>query len=150
MEVIAFNNMVWDLLRDISSNMDVVFKPVYDKYGLTVMQVRILGHIKNQEHTIGSLGKNLCIAGGNISAMCRKLEKEGFIERFRDKADERIVKVTLSDKGENAVNDIEECLQLSYYSLLSEELPENLEDIIRGLQKLNSILGKLRDLDMSF
>lgn len=147
MEVIVFNNMVWDLLRDISLNMENAFKPLYDKYGLTAMQVRILEDIRLQEHTIGSLGKNLCVAGGNISAMCRKLEKEGFIERFRDKVDERVVKVVLSEKGQSIIVDIENCLQSAYYPFLEAELPDNLNDIIQGLQKLNVMLCKLNNLN---
>lgn len=147
MEIIDFNNLLWDLVRDISSNMDSIFQPVCDKYGLTPMQVRILVDIKCDEHTIGSLGRNLCIAGGNISAICRKLEKDDFITRFRDKSDERIVKVHLSQRGLDAVQDFEKYIETAYYPILKAASHEDLHNIIRGLRKLNSLLIKLRGLD---
>lgn len=149
MEVMDFNNIIWNLLRDISLNMDSVFRPMYDKYGLTPMQARILTDVREQEQTIGGLGKNLCVAGANISAMCRKLEKEGFLMRVRDKMDERVVKVHLSEKGENAILYIEAMLTRKFDACLKTEPTENINDIIQGLQKLNILLKKINDSDIS-
>lgn len=149
MEVMDFNNTIWNLFRDISLKKDSVFRPMYDKYGLTSMQVRILKDVREQEQTIGSLGKSLCVAGANISAMCRKLEKEGFLNRVRDKSDERVVKVHLSEKGENAVLDIEALLTKKFNVCLKNESTENINDIIQGLQKLNLLLQQINDLDIS-
>lgn len=149
MEVMDFNNTIWNLLRDISVNMDSIFRPMYDKHGLTAMQVRILTDVREQEQTIGNLGKNLCVAGANISAMCRKLEKEGFLNRVRDKMDERVVKVHLSEKGESAILDIEALLTRKFDICLKTESTENINDIIEGLQKLNVLLQKINNSDMS-
>ncbi|MFQ9801949.1 MAG: MarR family winged helix-turn-helix transcriptional regulator [Clostridia bacterium] len=87
-EIVEFKNTTWDILRSISENMDKLFRPVGEHYGLTMMQVRILLEIGNRTRTVGSLGKSISVAGGNISAMCKKLEKEGFVMRSRDSADE--------------------------------------------------------------
>ena len=149
MEVIDFNNTIWNLLRDISVNMDSIFRPMYDKHGLTAMQARILTDVREQEQTIGNLGKNLCVAGANISAMCRKVEKEGFLNRVRDKMDERVVKVHLSEKGESAILDIEDLLTRKFDISLKTESTENINDIIEGLQKLNVLLQKINNSDMS-
>ncbi|MBM7871351.1 DNA-binding MarR family transcriptional regulator [Clostridium pascui] len=149
MEVMDFNNTIWNLLRDISVNMDSIFRPMYDKHGLTAMQARILTDVREQEQTIGNLGKNLCVAGANISAMCRKLEKEGFLNRVRDKMDERVVKVHLSEKGESAILDIEALLTRKFDACLKTESTENINDIIEGLQKLNVLLQKINNSDMS-
>lgn len=145
MEAMEFNNMVGNLLRDISVSMDSAFRPMYDKYGLTSMQIRILIDVRQQEQTIGNLGKSLCVAGANISAMCRKLEKEGFLQRIRDKEDERVVKVNLSEKGKSAILDIEESIKDRFNPCLQSESTENLKSIIEGLEKLNILLQKLND-----
>ena len=76
MEIVEFKNTTWDILRSISDNMDKLFRPVGERYGLTMMQVRILLEVGGRTRTVGSLGKSISVAGGNISAMCKKLEKE--------------------------------------------------------------------------
>ena len=46
-EIVEFKNTTWDILRSISENMDKLFRPVGEHYGLTMMQVRILLEIGN-------------------------------------------------------------------------------------------------------
>lgn len=35
MEIVEFKNTTWDILRSISDNMDKLFRPVGERYGLT-------------------------------------------------------------------------------------------------------------------
>ena len=120
MEIVEFKNTTWDILRSISDNMDKLFRPVGERYGLTMMQVRILLEVGGRTRTVGSLGKSISVAGGNISAMCKKLEKEGFVLRSRDRADERIVNVSLSEKGKETILKIEKDLQRLYAENLAQ------------------------------
>lgn len=142
-EIVEFKNTTWDILRSISENMDKLFRPVGEHYGLTMMQVRILLEIGNRTRTVGSLGKSISVAGGNISAMCKKLEKEGFVMRSRDSADERIVNVTLSEKGKKTIKMIEKDLQRLYAESLAQVDQEDLRNMIMGLEKFNQMVQKM-------
>nr|WP_283243989.1 MarR family transcriptional regulator [Bianquea renquensis] len=108
-----------------------------------MMQVRILLEIGNRTRTVGSLGKSISVAGGNISAMCKKLEKEGFVMRSRDSADERIVNVTLSEKGKKTIKMIEKDLQRLYAESLAQVDQEDLRNMIIGLEKFNQMVQKM-------
>lgn len=143
MEIVEFKNTTWDILRSISDNMDKLFRPVGERYGLTMMQVRILLEVGGRTRTVGSLGKSISVAGGNISAMCKKLEKEGFVLRSRDRADERIVNVSLSEKGKETILKIEKDLQRLYAENLAQVDQEDLRNMIMGLEQFNQLVQKM-------
>lgn len=95
------------LVREVSRKMDSILFPITEEYKLTNMKCKVLQEIyKKSTANIGEIGQALGIADGNISNMCKTLEKEGYLKRTRSIEDERIVTVTLTDKGSNAVNNI--------------------------------------------
>ena len=148
MKVASFNNQLWDLLREISENLDQAFHPVIEEYGLTLMQVRILMEIsQNANHTIGSISSCVCVMRGNMSNMCKRLEAEGLLERSRNKEDERVVTLSLTKKGQDTIDKITNDLQDKYGSALKGESEEVMTDIIGGLKKLNSLLIKFKKID---
>lgn len=144
MNVCDFKNILWNYTRKISESMNSAFCPVCDQSGLTMMQVRILADLyKNGSHTIGSLADSTGTAGANISAMCKKLEGKGLLERVRDQYDERVVKVALTEKGKKTVNKIDTSLNEKFLNYIEGESEETLDEIILGLQKLSVLLEKI-------
>jgi MarR family transcriptional regulator, organic hydroperoxide resistance regulator len=148
MQVAEFKNIVWDYTRKIAESMNCVFCPVSEKHGLTMMQTRILMELHQYDsHTIGSLGDSVCVAGANISAMCKKLEAQGLLERIRKREDERVVLVVLSKLGKETVLEIDKSFNDKISQHLMSEADETFEDIILGLQKLNDLLQRISILD---
>lgn len=98
---------------------------------------------KYESHTIGSLAEGICVAGTNISAMCKKLENMGLLRRFRDQGDERVVKVVLTERGNGIVSEMDRLLDINISQNIGDEAEETLDDIIKGLQKLNDLLKKV-------
>lgn len=145
MDILEFKNTVFDLLRSIGSNVNSIFAKDYGEFGLTYVQVHILVQLYIcNEYKIGDLGRTLNISSGNISSMCKKFEKDGLINRIRDKEDERVVKVRLTKKGTEIVSTIENNIKSKYSSVLEKEPLENLQQIIDGFQKFNDILEKMK------
>lgn len=150
MNVSEFKDKIWDYTRLISENSNQVFSPIVEQYGLTMLQVRILLELhRNDWHSIGSLADSINIAGANISAMCKKLENKGLLERVRDQSDERVVKVTITQKGSQTVSEIEQRLNEKFLQIINSETEENLRDIVIGMEKLNNLLVKIQSLDKS-
>lgn len=144
MEVTDFKNIILDYTRKIAESMNTAFCPLVEEYGLTMMQARILMELYNCEnHTIGSLAESTCAAGANISAMCKKLEGQGLLERVRYKKDERVVKVVLTEEGKEKVMNINRAFNEKFSKDLANEAEETFDDIILGLQKLNDLLQKI-------
>ncbi|MEA4847772.1 MAG: MarR family transcriptional regulator [Clostridiaceae bacterium] len=147
MEVAEFKNIVFDYTRKINENMNNVFSPAIENCGLTMMQTRILMELHHGEsHTIGSLAESICSADANISAMCKRLESQGFIERIRNRKDERIVCVVLTKQGKETVSEIEKMFSEKISDYLEGE-EETFDNIILGLQKLNEMLIRIRNIE---
>ena len=71
------------------------------------------------------------------------LEKEGFVLRSRDRADERIVNVSLSEKGKETILKIEKDLQRLYAENLAQVDQEDLRNMIMGLEQFNQLVQKM-------
>jgi DNA-binding MarR family transcriptional regulator len=144
MDIAEFKNVVWDYSRKIEESMNSAFSPVIENYGLTMMQTRILMELHHYEsHTIGSLANSICAAGTNISAMCKKLEGLGFLERVRNREDERVVRVALTSLGKETVSEIDKLFNDKISQHLTSEIEETFDDIILGLQKLDDVLKRM-------
>lgn len=144
MNVSDFKNIMWDYTRKISESMNNTFCPVCEQNGLTMMQLRILVDLYNKgSHTIGSLADSTGTAGANVSAMCKKLEGKGLLERVRDQYDERVVKVVLTEKGRLTVNKIDTSLNQKFLKHMESESEKTMEKIILELQNLSVMLEKI-------
>lgn len=145
MEVIEFKNMIWDLTRQISDGMDELFRPISVHYGLTHMQMRILLELwaAPDAQTVGCLGRKLGVTSGNMSSMCKRLEQEGFLTRFRDTHDERVVKVALSDRGKDTAQEIDHIAEEKYASCLQKMGKERMEVIAADLREISALLREM-------
>ncbi|WP_040214533.1 MarR family winged helix-turn-helix transcriptional regulator [Clostridium polynesiense] len=144
MDINQFRNNLQELFRDTSSKINNVFLPVYESCKLTMTQALLLNEIQRHGNTtIGELGRELNIARGNTSTMCKRLEKDGYITRTRDNKDERIVNVTLTEKGTKALDKLNYYLNNKFAQALENEDKDQIEAIINGIEKLNHILSKM-------
>ncbi|MGE5676532.1 MAG: MarR family winged helix-turn-helix transcriptional regulator [Pseudomonadota bacterium] len=144
MEVTIFKNLVWDYTRKIVESIGCVFGPVSENHGLTMLQTRIIMELHQcGAHSVGSLADSTCVAGANISAMCKKLEGQGLVERVRNKEDERVVLVALTRLGMETAAEIDKSINNRMKQCLADESDEALENMIKGLEKLNELLQKM-------
>lgn len=135
------------MLRTVNDDIEKLFRPLADENNITMIQMRLLLELQGEkEHTIGSLAKAVSLTGGNASAMCKRLEKEGFLERVRDRLDERVVNLRLTGKGVQTVAGVETFLMNRYQNFLLQKNPKDFNAIYDGLQKLTQLLQELRRL----
>mgnify|MGYP000843908825 FL=1 len=148
MRGIEFKNEVWDLIRLIRMGMDVVFRPMVESFGLTMLQLRIMIEIEENElSTVGSLASKVGLTSGNASTICKKLEKTGFIKRIRSSKDERFVKLVLTELGKETIKKIDLALQEKYASILEAKTEQDFNIIMRGIKKLNEILSEMGEIE---
>lgn len=136
MKGIDFRKEMWDVLRDIRDNMDSFFRPIIEGHGLTMMQTRILMVVKHCERpTVGCLCGEIGLSSGNASSMCKKLEKAGFLKRNRDPSDERFVALSLTERGEEAMQMIGKAFEKKYGEVLASRSEEEFAELIAGMRK---------------
>lgn len=139
-----FNNTIFSMIREISHKIDLLLQDTANSLDLTPLQLKIIIALYSSDRdvSIGNLGKTIGVTGGNISNICKKLEKKGFVDRIRSEEDERVVNVRLTETGIAASKDLGE-----YFYKIREEFPDdavdvNLEIIVEELRELDILLDK--------
>jgi len=76
------------------------YRPILEKLGLTYTQYIVLVALwEKDDQTVGELGEKMFLESNTLTPILKKLEQSGFIERRRDPADERQVRIRLTPKG---------------------------------------------------
>jgi len=76
------------------------YKPVLERLGLTYTQyIAIVALSEEDNQTVTGLGEKLFLESNTITPLLKKLEAMGLVLRGRDPADERHVRVQLTDEG---------------------------------------------------
>ena len=76
------------------------YRPILDKLGLTYTQYIVLVALwERDDQTVGEIGEKMFLESNTLTPILKKLEQTGFIERRRDPADERQVRIRLTPKG---------------------------------------------------
>ncbi|MDY2918720.1 MAG: MarR family transcriptional regulator [Anaerococcus sp.] len=144
-EFFEYNNSIFSMIREIAHKIDLLLQDTANELKLTPLQLKmiiILYANKDKEVSIGNLGKAIGITGGNISNICKRLEKQGFVKRKRSEEDERVVNVLLTEEGNRAAKMVND-----YITRLGNELPDkdvnvNLKTIVKELRALDILLDK--------
>ena len=144
MNITEFKEIIWEYTRKINESTNSIVSPLCTPYGLTIMQLRILMELsRNSSHSIGTLANKTFAAETNISSMCKKLESMGFIVRSRDRKDERVVNVNLTENGINTVEIISKALDTLIMKQVEDQPQESIEQIVNGVKKLSDLLEKV-------
>lgn len=76
------------------------YKPFLDELDLTYTQyITMMVMWENEKVNVKELGELLYLDSGTLTPVLKKLEQKNFIDRCRDKNDERVLNVTLTDSG---------------------------------------------------
>jgi DNA-binding MarR family transcriptional regulator len=76
------------------------YKPILQELGLTYTQyIAIVALWEEDDQTVGGLGERLFLESNTLTPILKKLEAMGYLGRQRDPADERQVRVRLTEAG---------------------------------------------------
>ncbi len=115
-----------------SRNIINLYTPFFKPLGLTYTQyIVFLVLWENDSISVGELGKKLYLDNGTLTPLLKKMQEKGYLTRQRSRDDERIVLVSLTEKGwelREKVKDIPE--KLGACVPLSEEDAMNLYTLL--------------------
>lgn len=78
------------------------YTPLLEPLGLTYTQyIAMMVMWEHKSISVRDMGKMLFLDSGTLTPMLKKMEKSGWISRRRSREDERMVIVTITEKGEN-------------------------------------------------
>jgi len=97
---LALDRQLCFALYASSLAMTKLYKPLLEPLGLTYPQYLVM--LVLWEHDglgVGEIGERLALDSGTLTPLLKRLEQAGLLNRLRDAADERRVRVALSAEG---------------------------------------------------
>lgn len=99
-EIQKLDNQLCFALYVCSKEIIKKYKPLLEPFGLTYTgYITMLVLWEQDGLTVKELGERLFLDSGTLTPVLKKLEASGFVERNRNKDDERSVTITLTAKG---------------------------------------------------
>lgn len=136
---IKLENQVCFSLYALSREVIKLYKPLLDKHNLTYTQyIAMLVMWEEESIIFKSLGKRLYLDSGTLTPVVKKLESMELVTKYRNKEDDRVVTVALTEKGKALKDEILEVPDKMYCNFTS-----NQEDIIILKKYLDKILNEL-------
>ena len=111
-------------------------------YVITPAQWGILSFLVHMpEQTIGTLAQCLGIDAPAISNIVQRLEQSGLVERVRDREDQRIVKVLLSEEGQEIMHSLQPVFEAFNEQLLPvQERQTFIEELQRFVARTSTLV----------
>ena len=134
---LLLDNQLCFALYSASLAMTKVYKPLLESLDLTYPQYLVLLVLWEQDDLpVSRIGERLFLDSGTLTPLLKRLESAGWVQRNRDSADERRVRITLTPQGralQQQAREVPQCVRAQ----TDLELPE--------LLALTAQLHTLRD-----
>ncbi len=99
-EAMKLSNQLCFPLYAAARNVTGLYTPLLKPLGLTYTQYIVFLVLWEKDGiSVSELGAKLMLDNGTLSPLLKKMELAGYVERRRCRKDDRIVEITLTDKG---------------------------------------------------
>ncbi len=99
-QLLGLDNQVCFSVYALSRQITQHYRPILDELDITYPQYLTLLVLWEQERqSVNQLGEKLHLDSGTLTPMLKRLEQKGLIKRERSVSDERVVQISLSEKG---------------------------------------------------
>ena len=99
-EAMKLSNQLCFPLYAAARNVISLYTPLLRPLGLTYTQYIVFLVLWEKDGiTVGEIGEKLMLDNGTLSPLLKKMQQAGYIERRRSQEDERVVIISLTDKG---------------------------------------------------
>ncbi|HYF96106.1 MAG TPA: MarR family transcriptional regulator [Symbiobacteriaceae bacterium] len=112
-------------------------------YGVTPPQFEALLTLREfGALTMGELCEKMFLACSTATDLVDRMERNGLVERVRDKADRRVVRLRVLEKGEQVADEVTAARQAQLATVLAPVSLEDKERLIQSLEHLQFYLTK--------
>jgi DNA-binding MarR family transcriptional regulator len=132
-------------VRQAFALLNAALEPLYETAPLSAPELDVLIHLRYAEEPMIArrLAQLLGVSPAAVSKSLVKLERRGFIRREPNPADRRAVRITATEAGAAAADDLFP-RQLAVEARLLEGLGEDRATVVEALRTLTEVLGRAR------
>lgn len=139
---LKLDNQLCFSLYALSREVIKMYQPVLSKYNLTYTQyVTMLAMWEMEKTPFKELAKKLYLDSGTLTPVLKKLEAMDLISKYRDKNDDRMVIVELTEKAIELKKEIVEVPEQMYCKLDGFDKDEMIQ-LKKSLDKMLKELGR--------
>ena len=139
-EKIKLDNQLCFSLYAASREVIKTYKPQLDKYGLTYTQyIAMLVVWEYEKITVKEMGQKLHLDSGTLTPVLKKLLSMELIDKYRDRDDDRVVIVEVTEKGRKMKEEIIEVPEKMYC-----KFGKNIEDVVELKRLLDNLLATFK------
>lgn len=121
----------------IAKEITGLYRPLLEDLDITYPQYLVMMVLwEHQRLTVNQIGEKLFLDSGTITPILKRLEAKSYIVRQRKIEDERVVEISLTDKGERLQD--KACL-------IPEKMNDRLNLSETDVQELKQAISKLLD-----
>jgi DNA-binding MarR family transcriptional regulator len=140
-ELLKLENQLCFSVYATSRSITKIYRPFLDELGITYPQYLVMLLLwENKTITLKDLGNKLYLDSGTLTPLLKRLENLEFIKRERSSEDERLLCVTLTEKGaalKEKASSIPECIvkamNVDYTELF--KLKKELDSLLHQINK---------------
>ena len=139
-EKIKLDNQLCFSLYAASREVIKTYKPQLDKYGLTYTQyIAMLVVWEYEKITVKEMEQKLHLDSGTLTPVLKKLLSMELIDKYRDKDDDRVVIVEVTEKGRKMKEEIIEVPEKMYC-----KFGKNIDNVVELKRLLDNLLATFK------
>lgn len=108
-DILKLDNQLCFPLYAATRQLTKLYRPLLEKFEVTYPQYLVLLVLfETDTITVKALGNRLFLDSGTLTPMLKRMEERGLVKRTRSLTDERVVEVSLTEKGKAIETEVEE------------------------------------------
>jgi MarR family transcriptional regulator, organic hydroperoxide resistance regulator len=132
-----------ELLRNVSTILKKRGRDILSNFDITPPQLDALLVLRDHgELTMGELCQKMFLACSTATDLIDRMERNGLIERVRDTADRRVIRLRVLPKGSSVIDEVMDARRSYLVTVLSEIDVADKERLIQSLEQLNYLMTR--------
>lgn len=141
-------NAMCHLMQQIVPEYNKAMARKFSTLPVTPSQVDVLFALdEHGPQKISELAQRLNMVDSNVSNICSRLEKSGYVERIRQQEDQRVVKIQLTTLAKTQMVPLR-AEEARFIERINQSISaSDVAEINQGLEKLNILFNKLNQTE---
>ena len=124
----------------LSKEITGLYRPILEELDLTYPQYLVMMVLWEEDGlAVSHIGGKLFLDSGTLTPVLKRLENKGFINRIRNKEDERVVQLFLTENGKNLRQHA-----CGIPEKLLEQIHVQIEDLKNFKDTLNQLINNIK------
>jgi len=129
------------LLRHVAFIIKKRGRDILSDFDITTPQFLALVVLKDRPGiTMGELCERLYLACSTATDLIDRMEKNGYLERNRDADDRRVIRLSITEKGQNIIDQVINARRRYVDSILKQLTQEEIDQLAQALEKLDALM----------